>query len=171
MSTNHPVLSRRRLLAGLGSAGAASLLAPHAGAGDLFSRIDLRGGHDASLDGLLPDAVDDQSRMFQRAINEAAAEGRVLRLPPGTYVMSNIDLPEGTRIAGVPGATRLIYGGRGHGFLAEGARRIELSGLVLDGAKQQLGDHVSGLVHLRGVAEAVIEDVTVAGADGHGIIL
>ena len=134
-------------------------------------KADLRGGHDADLSGLLPDAIDDQSRLFQRAIDLAAAEDRVLRLPPGTYVMSNIDLPDGARIAGVPGATRLIYGGRGHGLMAEGARRIELSGLVLDGANQQLGPHVSGLMHLRGVTEAILDNVTIAGADGYGVTL
>ena len=71
----------------------------------------------------------------------------------------------------MPGATRLIYGGRGHFMLAEGARRIELSGLTLDGAKQRLGGHVSGLLHLRGVSEAVIEDMAIAGSDGHGVTL
>jgi len=171
MSTIHPVLTRRRILAGLAGAGAAGCLAPRAVAGELFAQADLRGGHDADLSGLLPDAIDDQSRLFQRAIDLAAAEDRVLRLPPGTYVMSNIDLPDGARIAGVPGATRLIYGGRGHGLMAEGARRIELSGLVLDGANQKLGPHVSGLLHLRGVPEAILEDVTIAGADGHGVTL
>jgi hypothetical protein len=144
MSNTRHILNRRALLSGLAAAGAASLAMPllsrEARAGDLFSRIDLRGGHDADLAGLLPDAADDQSRLFQRAINEAAAAGRILRLPPGSYVVSNIDLPDGARITGVPGATRLIYGGRGHFMLAEGARRIELSGLTLDGANQRLGE-------------------------------
>jgi uncharacterized secreted repeat protein (TIGR03808 family) len=175
MSNTRHILNRRALLSGLAAAGAASLAMPllsrEATAGDLFSRIDLRGGHDADLAGLLPDAADDQSRLFQRAINDAAAAGRILRLPPGSYVVSNIDLPDGARITGVPGATRLIYGGRGHFMLAEGARRIELSGLTLDGANQRLGDHVSGLVHLRGGSEAVLEDMAIAGADGHGVTL
>ncbi|MEM5493887.1 TIGR03808 family TAT-translocated repetitive protein [Hoeflea sp. AS16] len=175
MTRNLHILSRRRLLASLAGAGAASLLAPAlappALAGELFNRVDLRGGHDADLSGLLPDAADDQSRLFQRAIDEAAAAGRILRLPPGSFVISNIDLPDGARIIGVPGATRLIYGGRGHFMLAEGARRIELSGMVLDGANQRLGGHVSGLLHLRGVNEAIVEDMAVAGADGHGITL
>ena len=170
MSTNRHILSRRAVLSSL-AAGAASLVTPQAVASDLFSRIDLRGGLDADLSGLLPDAVDDQSRRLQSAIDDAAAAGRILRLPPGSFVVSNIDLPDGARIIGVPGATRLIYGGRGHFMLAEGARRVELSGLVLDGANQLLGQHVSGLVHLRGVAEAIIEDLAIVGADGHGIAL
>lgn len=171
MNSNRPSLSRRSLLASLAGAGAASLLIPQAAASELFSQVGLRGGHDGDLAGLLPEAVDDQSRMFQYAIDDAAANGRVLQLPPGSFVISNINLPDGARIAGVPGATRLIYGGRGHGFLSEGARRVELSGLVLDGANQRLGEHVSGLLHLRGVTEVVIDEVTVSGADGHGITL
>jgi hypothetical protein len=99
MSNTRHILNRRALLSGLAAAGAASLAMPllsrEARAGDLFSRIDLRGGHDADLAGLLPDAADDQSRLFQRAIDEAAAAGRILRLPPGSYVVSNIDLPDG----------------------------------------------------------------------------
>ncbi|WP_340159943.1 TIGR03808 family TAT-translocated repetitive protein [uncultured Hoeflea sp.] len=175
MSTNRHILSRRALLGSLAGIGAAGLLtslsATRAAAGDLFTQIDLRGGHDADLAGLLPDAVDDQSRLFQRAIDDAAAAGRILRLPPGRFVVSNIDLPDGARIAGVPGATRLIYGGRGHFMLAEGARRIELSGLVFDGANQRLGDHVSALVHLRSVSEAIVDGMVIAGADGHGLTL
>ncbi|AKI01330.1 twin-arg-translocated uncharacterized repeat protein [Hoeflea sp. IMCC20628] len=171
MSTNRPSLSRRSLLASLAGAGAASLLIPQATAGELFSQVGLRGGHDGDLAGLLPDAVDDQSRMFQYAIDDAAANGRVLHLPRGSFVISNINLPDGARISGVPGATRLIYGGRGHGFLSEGARRVELSGLVLDGANQRMGEHVSGLLHLRGVTEVIIDELTVSGADGYGITL
>jgi len=175
MSTNRHILSRRAVLGSLAAAGAASVLAPlsvrPAAASELFSQIGLRGGLDADLAGLLPDAVDDQSRLFQRAIDDAAAAGRILRLPPGRFVVSNIDLPDGARISGVPGATRLIYGGRGHFMLAEGARRIELTGLVLDGANQRLGEHASALLHLRGVSEAIIEDVTITGADGHGMTL
>lgn len=184
MSTHRPELTRRALLAGLSRSAAAASLAAIAAplalassgsaalAGEpVFSRVDLRGGHDADLAGLLPGVADDQSRRFQLAINEAAANGRILRLPPGSFVVSNIDLPDGTRILGVPGATRLIYGGRGHLMLAEGARRIELSGLTLDGANQRLGSHVTGLIHLRGVADAVIEDVELSGSAGHGLTL
>ncbi|WP_420408808.1 TIGR03808 family TAT-translocated repetitive protein [Hoeflea sp.] len=175
LNTGNPHVRRRALLTGLSATLAAAMLPATqkpAGATELsFSRVDLRGGHDADLAGLLPDAADDQSRRFQAAINEAAAAGRILRLPPGSFVISNIDLPDGARIIGVPGATRLIYGGRGHGMLAEGARRIELSGFTFDGANQRLGGHVTGLVHLRGVADAVIEDMEIAGSSGYGLTL
>ena len=35
-------------------------------------------------------------------------------LPPGTYVVSNLSLPGRVRLSGVPGATRIVYGGDGH---------------------------------------------------------
>ncbi len=166
----HP--SRRRLLTSLVAAAVATpLVSGPARALEAFARVDLRGPLDADLAGLLPDVGDDQSRLFQRAIDAAAAEGRVLQLPAGTFVLSNVVLPDGTRIIGVPGATRLIYGGRGHLLLAEGARRIEIAGLVIDGANQRLGDHVTGLLHLRGVADARIKDVELTGSAGHAVTL
>lgn len=180
MSKIRSRMNRRALLAGLtgslvtaGTAGMLPLVAtaPARGTELSFSRVDLRGGHDANLAGLLPDVADDQSRRFQNAINDAARAGRILRLPPGTFVVSNIDLPDGARIIGVPGATRLVYGGRGHGMLAEGASRIELSGFTFDGANQRLGEYVTGLIHLRGVAEATIEDMELSGSSGYGLTL
>jgi hypothetical protein len=97
--------------------------------------------------------------------------GRILRLPPGSFVVSNIDLPDGARIIGVPGATRLIYGGRGHGMLAEGARRIELSGLDLDGANQRLGGHVTGADASARRQRGGSRGHGIAGADRHGLTL
>jgi twin-arg-translocated uncharacterized repeat protein len=170
MSRTSPLPTRRAALAALLGAAAFPLAAP-AGAETLFSNVGLRGGLDADLSDLLPDTADDQSRRLQKAIDAAAAAGRILRLPPGSYLFSNLRLPDGTRIAGVPGATRLVYGGRGHGLLAEGAARIELSGLVVDGANQRLGEHVPGLVTLRAVAEAVISEVSVTGSSKHGLAL
>ncbi|WP_110031861.1 TIGR03808 family TAT-translocated repetitive protein [Hoeflea marina] len=172
MREHRPTFNRRGFVGGLiGSTALAACLARPARAQELFSRIGLRGALDADLNGLLPDVADDQSRMLQQAINGAARDGKILWLPAGSYVVSNIDLPDGARIAGVAGATRLIYGGRGHCFVAEGGGRIELSGLVIDGANQRLGEHVTGLVHLRGVSEAVIEDVDITGSSGHALTL
>jgi hypothetical protein len=145
MSTNRSRMNRRAMLAGLtgslvsaGTAGLVPLLAtaPARGTELSFSRVDLRGGHDADLAGLLPDVADDQSRRFQNAPStRRRAAGRILRLPPGSYVVSNIDLPDGARIIGVPGATRLIYGGRGHFMLAEG--RAPDRTLRLDARRRQ----------------------------------
>lgn len=137
----------------------------------LFARVDLRGGHDADLSGLLPDAADDQSHRLQAAVDRAAAANRILRLPPGRFLFSNLTLPDGARITGVPGATRLVYTGGGHGLLAEGGRHLSLEGLVIDGANQRLGEHVRGLVQLRGIAQISLDRVSVTGASRYGVML
>ncbi|WP_428983040.1 TIGR03808 family TAT-translocated repetitive protein [Pseudohoeflea coraliihabitans] len=171
--------TRRRLLTGVsGLAGLAGLAVMSTGLvraasaePTLLAQADLRGGHDGDLAGLLPDVVDDQSRRLQQAIDDAAREGRILRLPAGDYYFSNLTLPDGARLAGVPGATRLIYTGRGHGLLAEGGERVALDGLVIDGANQRLGEHVRGLVQLRNVGNLTLRDVQIAGSAKYGLAL
>ena len=43
-------------------------------------------------------------------------------LPAGTYVVSNLTLPRYVRLSGVPGATRIVYGGDGHLLIGRGRR-------------------------------------------------
>ena len=61
-----------------------------------------------------------------------------LFLPPGIYVVSNLTLPSRVRLSGVPGASRIVYGGDGHLLIAEDAEHIELTGIVFDGANRWL---------------------------------
>jgi polygalacturonase len=67
-------------LAGAGAFGAASE-ARAAPLREAAPRAEL----DAGALGLRPNAPDDQSQIFQRAIEQAAAARAVLRLPPGFY--------------------------------------------------------------------------------------
>jgi len=131
----------------------------------------LRGTIDASHLGMRPGAVDDQSRTLQKAIKQAVRDERPLYLPPGRYHVSNLTLPSGAHIVGVPGATRLTYGGRGHLMFAEGAERVRLQGLTFDGVNRPLGAHVSGLVHIRESKRLIIDDCEVLGSTKHGITL
>ncbi|MAY60868.1 MAG: TIGR03808 family TAT-translocated repetitive protein [Rhizobiales bacterium] len=164
-------LSRRSLLGGALAAGLAMPARSAQAAGGLFTDVGLRGGHDADLAGLLPDTADDQSRDLQEAIDSSAKAGRILRLPAGDFHFSNLTLRDGTRMAGVPGATRLVYTGRGHGLLAETGSSVRLEGLTVDGANQQLGEHVRGLVHLRSVEQVFLDDVTVTGSARDGLVI
>ena len=50
----------------------------------------------------------------QAMIDSAARDNTPLFLPPGNYNISNLTLPDNTRITGVPGASRLVYSGDGH---------------------------------------------------------
>ncbi|TIW51532.1 MAG: TIGR03808 family TAT-translocated repetitive protein, partial [Mesorhizobium sp.] len=96
-----------------------------------------------------PGAVDDQSKAFAKMLAEASDRDQPVFLPPGTYLVSNLKLPARVRLSGVPGATRIVYGGNGHLMMAEQAEHIELTGLVFDGSNRWLADYAQGLLDLR----------------------
>lgn len=132
---------------------------------------ELRGSTCALDFDVRPGALDDQSVAFQRMLDETARRRIPVFLPAGTYVISNIKLPDGAIIAGVPGHTQLVYGGDGHFLSARTLQQVRLSGLVIDGANRWTGAGVDGLIDLRGVTEATLEDLTIRGAGRDGIHL
>ncbi|KNY17574.1 Tat protein [Shinella sp. SUS2] len=165
------MVSRRLFLSGLGL-GAAGIAAPvHARTQLPVVDVDLRGSIDASAHGIRPGAGDRKSKAFARLLKDAAAKNTPVFLPPGDYVVSNITLPDNTRLTGVPGATRIVYGGDGHLFAADGAGRIELANLVIDGANRWLGDTVDGLVHFSNVANVIIENCEIQGSSKTAVSL
>jgi uncharacterized secreted repeat protein (TIGR03808 family) len=131
----------------------------------------MRGSIDATDLGARPGALDDQSKVFARMLEKAGSQDMPVFLPPGTYVVSNLTLPRHLRLTGVPGATRIVYGGDGHLFAAEDAEHIELSGLVIDGANRWIGDHAQGLLDLRRVRHLVIDNCRIMGSGKNGISL
>lgn len=133
--------------------------------------MSMRGSIDASDFGVTPASLDDQSRVFAKMLQKSSDTDVPVFLPAGIYVVSNITLPPRVRLSGVPGATRIIYGGDGHLFLADQAERIELSGLVIDGANRWLGDQAEGLLTLRNVVRLVIDNCEIIGAGKHGVAI
>ncbi|MCV3239966.1 TIGR03808 family TAT-translocated repetitive protein [Mesorhizobium sp. ZC-5] len=168
------MLNRRRFLrqtAGFAVAGLTVPSAVHAANLPGIQAAAMRGSIDATDLGARPGALDDQSRIFARMLEKAGNQDMPLFLPPGTYVVSNLTLPRHLRLTGVPGATRIIYGGDGHLFAAEDAEHIELSGLVIDGANRWIGDHAQGLLDLRRVQHLVIDNCRIMGSGKNGISL
>lgn len=129
-----------------------------------FSTVDLRGSIDAREHGVTPEGGDKESRKLGEIIAGAARRNMPVFLPPGNYPVSNLHLPEGTRITGVPGASRLVYSGSGYLLRADGARRIELSNIVIDGANRRLDDQSPALVHMRNIGEVTIDNCEITGA-------
>lgn len=165
--------NRRRLLTSLAVAPAAIAAHRDAFAGEQ-ARVDLaamRGSIDAVEFGVRPGAYDDQSRAFQRMLQKSSDTDAPVFLPAGIYVVSNITLPPRVRLSGVPGATRIVYSGGGHLFLADAAERIELSGLVIDGANSWLGDQTQAIVDLRNVSHLAIDDCEIVGSSKNGVAL
>src|SRR5690242_5629731 len=160
-------LSRRHLL-GASAAGAGALaMAPDAArAAPLMSTL----GRDATQYGVRPNAAEDQTRVLQRAIDEATRAQAPLALPPGTYRIGTLRLSRGTQLVGVRGATKLAFTGGAAMLLAEGADGLGLSGLTLDGGAIPLPER-RGLIHLLAGRDVRVNDCAIAGSGGNGIWL
>lgn len=165
-------IDRRNFLAlgsaGLGAGLSAATLAPRRAAARTTPSG--AGALDATLFGLTPGGGG-QSRALQEAIDEAARRGMPLFIPPGRYMVSDIRLPDGAYVTGVPGATQLLFAGGETMFHAREARHITLFGLTIAGAGNRLTGGTPGLVHLRGVSRLAMEDCTIAESRRSGLVL
>src|SRR6202030_1317703 len=114
-------------------------------------------GRDATQYGVRPGNPDDQTKVLQRAIDEAARAQVPLALPPGVYRTGMLRLQNGSQLVGVRGATRLAFNGGASMFTSEGAGGLGLNGLVLDGGGISLPTR-RGLVHCLGGRDIRITD-------------
>lgn len=167
-------MHRRRFLTHFGT-GLAALAASRPASAQsrppAMTLAELRGSVSALDYDVRPGALDNQSAAFQRMLDETARRGIPVFLPAGTYVISNIKLPDGAVISGVPGRTELVYGGDGHFLSGHDLRQVRLSGLVIDGVNRWTGAGGDGLIDLRGVLDVTLEDLTVRGAGRDAIHL
>jgi uncharacterized secreted repeat protein (TIGR03808 family) len=159
-------VSRRHLI-GITAAGAGALaIPPPAAATQPISAL----GRDATQFGVRPGSPDDQTKVLQRAIDEAARTQAPLALPPGVYRTGPLRLPNGAQLVGVRGATRLVFTGGASMFTSEGAGSIGLNALVLDGGNIPLPTR-RGLVHCVSGRDIRIGDCEITASGGNGIWL
>jgi uncharacterized secreted repeat protein (TIGR03808 family) len=159
----------RRHLLGASAAGAAGALAmtPDAlRAAPLASTL----GRDVTQYGVRPGSPDDQTRVLQRAIDEAARAQAPLVLPPGVYRTGMLRLENGSQLIGVRGATRLVFNGGASMFLGEGAGGVGLTGITLDGSGIPLPAR-RGLIHCLSGRDIRITDCEISGSGGNAIWL
>ena len=159
----------RRHLIGASAAGAAATLAvsPDAArAAPLTSTL----GRDASQYGVRPGSPEDQTKILQRAIDEAARAQVPLALPPGVYRTGMLRLQNGTQLVGVRGATKLVFNGGTSMLSSEGAGSIGLVNITLDGGGIRLPTR-RGLVHCISGRDIRITDCEISGSGGNGIWL
>lgn len=175
MASNPKKLARRALLKTLAAAPVAGVAAmataaPQNARGETrFANMDLRGSVTATDHGLVAGAIDDQSRQFQAVLERAAALDKPVFLPPGTYFVSNINLPPTTRLIGVPGASRLVYSGGGHFLISENGRHIEMTGIVADGANRGLNSYAEAAVRVSNSKQVVIDNCQITGSLERGL--
>jgi uncharacterized secreted repeat protein (TIGR03808 family) len=157
----------RRHLIGASAAGAAGALVASpdvARAAPLTSTL----GRDITQYGVRPGSPDDQTRVLQHAIDEAARAAVPLALPPGVYRCGLLRLQNGTQLVGVRGATRLVFAGGASMLSGEGADHIGLTGITLDGGGIPLPTR-RGLVHCLGGHDVRIADCDITASGGNGI--
>jgi uncharacterized secreted repeat protein (TIGR03808 family) len=162
--------SRRDFITYLAASALSAAFAPRAFAASL-PPTDMRGAIDAVAYRTVPAAAGNQSRKLQAMIDDATRKGQPVFLPAGSYSVSNLTLPDNCRISGIGGAARLVYSGEGHMMMAETAKRIELSNLVIDGGNRWLADYAGGLLQFTGVDEVMIDNCQIAGSGKHGLQL
>lgn len=153
MITRRNAITTLALVFGHGLAGRPAWSAP------ALSLTDLRGSIDAGAAGLSSASEEDQTRRLRDLIDQARATDQWVFLPPGRYQVSDLALPDRTRLSGIAGATTIVFSG-GRSFLSSeaGASRIELSNITIDGAGLPLPEEVPGLLHLRDVADLRIDN-------------
>jgi uncharacterized secreted repeat protein (TIGR03808 family) len=161
-------ITRRHLLP-MSAAGAAGALAMSADAAGAARPASLP-GRDATQYGVRPGSPDDQTRVLQRAIDEAARAQVPLALPGGVYRTAMLRLANGSQLVGVRGATRLLFGGGASMLSGEGVSGIGLCGITLDGADIALPAR-RGLLHCLDGRDIRITDCEITGSGGNGIWL
>ncbi|MGD0640641.1 MAG: TIGR03808 family TAT-translocated repetitive protein, partial [Roseiarcus sp.] len=146
------MISRRRMMGGaLGTAGAGLLPIVRSHSEEVGS------GADATA-------------ALRRAIDAATRAGRPFIMGAGTLHTATLRLPDGTRLIGLPGATRLVLEGGGPLVAADGGARVTLSGLTFDGADRPLeSDH--GLLDFSNVGGLSISDCVIEHSSGVGLRL
>ncbi len=156
-------ISRRRMLAGAAAFGAVPVIGP----ADAFAQ---GLGVDAAHYGIMANSDTDQSAALQRAIDATRVAETPLLLPPGRYLASGLDLGNGTRISGVPGASRLVLNGTGPLATARGTDIVLLDGVVFDGVARDTGD-ADGLLVFDDVARVDLRACVVENSWSNGIAL
>ncbi|MDO1581407.1 TIGR03808 family TAT-translocated repetitive protein [Rhizobium oryzicola] len=106
-----------------------------------------------------------------KALAKAVREGRTLMLEAGDYAVSDLDLPDGAHLTGIPGATRLIYKGGGSFLRTQGSGRVSLQGLIIDGAGRPLAPDSPALLHARAVDRLTIANCQFQDASASAIQL
>ncbi|WP_246702423.1 TIGR03808 family TAT-translocated repetitive protein [Starkeya sp. ORNL1] len=109
--------------------------------------------------GVKPGVAADQGRALQKALDTVAISGETLYLPAGIYRTSALKAANGTRLAGAPGASRLVS--TGDAVLLSGGDGLVLDGLAFEGGGLSV-DRGSGVR---------IRDCVVTGAPGNAIAL
>jgi hypothetical protein len=163
---------------GLSRRGALCLLAAAASAPIVAAPSALPGrGVDVTAQGADASGRRDSSAAFRAAF----ARSTDIRVPAGTYLVGDVELPDGASITGVgessilkqiPGARFVLTADSGSADAASNLRAIRLANLQLRGSCDSEGfSQFIHLVSLNGVTDATIDGVVFRGFRGDGLYI
>lgn len=135
------------------------------------SKPELRGTIDPGRYGLVADSSRMNASYLNDLMRKAAARDMPVFLPPGNYALSQLDIPENTRLTGISGASRITFSGGDYFIRARGLKRLSLSGLVLDGGSLPIAAEAKALFSAEAIGDLVIEDCEMTGSRLSGISL
>ncbi len=121
--------------------------------------------------GLVPNALHDQSRALQQAIDQAAERGVALALAPGRYLAQGLRLRAHSWITGVPGKSVLSQAAPGPLLSVEAANDCRIENLVLEGVHPITATGEAGLLMLQRVRGVVLSGVDIRGSRASGMVL
>lgn len=127
-------------------------------------------GLDATHYGVRPGSPDDQTRILQRALEEAARANVPLALPPGVYRTGLLNLSNGAQLVGARGATKFVFTGGPSLLTAAGANSIGIRDITFDGGDIALPQR-RGLIHCSAGRDVRIVDCEIVRSGGNGIWL
>jgi uncharacterized secreted repeat protein (TIGR03808 family) len=156
------MITRRNFLAGLG-AGSVALANSQAFAQQVF------GGINANSMGLQAGSVGDQGKVLQKILNKASRNNQAVFIEPGRYKISNLTLPENSRLIGVNGASVFEYTGIDHFIYSENANHVELVGITFDGSLQPVKDYSKANIRIANAKHVLIEHCSISNASQSGI--
>ncbi len=156
-------MRRRRFLEVLGAGGAAM---PVAALAQTINRT-----IEATSLGIIPNSPQDQTGIFQSALDLATVSGSVLNLPAGQYVVDQINLPANCAIQGVGKATKIISAGAGRLLGASNKANISLKDLGFVGGGMNTGGQNGDLLAFESCENIKISNCRVENHGGNGIWL
>lgn len=121
---------------------------------------------------LVPNAPHDQTQVLQALIDAAAAADRPLRLPAGTFQVSDLRLRAGTCLIGDARRSVLAFSGGAAFVTADKADALTLRGLTFDGAYKPF-DHARGeaLLNISRAKAITLDDIVIANSSAGGLDL
>lgn len=120
---------------------------------------------------LAPGSLDDQSGPMQEALLRAAAEGRPLFLPSGSYYVQNLQVPSNVVIEGIPGGTIFAAAGEAPVLRIAGTAHVTCTGITFTRGNGGPAGADRGLVEIEASDHIALSNCSFVGGAANGLAI